>query len=245
MIEDSKLDKYLSNQLTSDERSTLEKELESSEELKHRLKVLKSQKSFLKNQEAITKSKSAISDISQEFRQQLQAPEVKKTSKMIYLIPSAIAALLIVGLFIRPLITATDTSATALFAEYFQPTQLSLLTKNDSNNELLQNAQLTFNQENYTEAIDHLTELIDREPANDQYRFNLAVAELGAGQSNQAISKLEQFYKHPLYGSAALWYSALSHLKLENMVNAKTSLNAISNDSSYYETAQQLLKKLN
>lgn len=245
MIEDAVLEKYLSNQLTPEERTSFEVELDTNENLKLRLKILKSQKSYLKNQEAITRSRSAISDVSQEFRKQFQAPEVKKTSKIIYLIPSAIAAMLIVGLFIRPLITATDTSSSALFADYFHPTQLSLLTKNDSNNELLQNAQITFNQENYTEAIGHLTELIDREPANEQFRFNLAVAELGAGQSNQAITKLEQFYEHPLYGSAALWYAALSYLKLENIVNAKTSLNAIPTDSSYFEAAQQLLKKLN
>lgn len=242
MIEDAVLEKYLSNQLTPEERTSFEAELDTNENLQLRLKILKSQKSFLKNKDAISNSKSAIHDISQKFRQQDDGKLVKKRNNLIYIIPSAIAALLLVGLFLRPLISATDTST--LYTEYFQPTELSLLTKSEANDELQQSAELSFNQKNYTEAIAHLNKLIEEDPTSQLYVYSLAVAKLGAGQNAQAISELEQFKSHPLYGSAAQWYSALAHLKMDNVDAAKSLLNNISSQSSYFSSARQLLKDL-
>lgn len=242
MIDDSLLDKYLSNQLNTDERAKVEELLSKDEDVKLRLKLLKSQKTFLKNQDAITNAKSAIQGVSEEFRQSELNTEVKGKGKMRYLIPLAIAATLLLGLFIRPLITSTDTSS--LFNEYYQPAQLSLLTKSDANTELKQKAQLAFNQENYQEAVGYLNALLKEDSTNEQLLFNLSIAELGANSYETSILRLQSLLTHPVYGPGAHWYSALANIKLDNMENAISLLNEIPSQSSYYSSAQDLVKKL-
>lgn len=242
MIDDSLLDKYLSNELNADERLKVEELLSKDEAIQLRLKLLKSQKAFLKNEDAKQKAKSAIESVSEEFKQNDLSTSVKGRSNLRYLIPIAIAATLLLGLFIRPLITSTDTSS--LFSEYYQPAQLSLLTKGDTNAELKQKAQLAFNQQNYHEAVSYLTDLVNDDPSNEQLVFNLAIAELGANQFAAANSRLQSLRVHPVYGPGAHWYSALATIKMGNKENAITLLNNIPSQSSYYTSAQDLLQKL-
>ena len=246
MIEDSMLDKYLSNELSAQDRSAVELALSKDDALSLRLQLLKSQKTFLKNQDAITEAKTAIADLSQEFREskvEPSSPNIKR--RLFYLIPAAVAALLIIGLFIRPLISSTNTSASEFFGQYFEPAQLSLLTKSDSNTKLMQSAQLAFNQKQYSEAIVHLKELLSNDPTNEQYIFNLAIAELGVSDHDVSLSRLQPLLDHPIYGSGATWYSALAHLNVDDIEKTMLFLNKIPSQSSYYKSAQALLLGLN
>lgn len=240
MTNTEKLDKYLSGELSSAERKKLEIELESNSDLQSQLNTLKMQKSYLKTDDKFKSSRNVIQNISDEFK--IGESEKPSDFKLIYLLPVAVAASLLVALFVLPLNVSSD--ADKLFRQHYQPASISLVEKGTSDDELRLNAQSNFNSKNYTNAEKYLTELSAIEKDNLDISFYLAIAKIGAQDYNSAISLLKTLEEEGIYSAGAKWYIALANLELDNQDEAKSYLNQIPESSSYYSQARTLLQAL-
>lgn len=251
-------EKYTSGKLIGKEKSDFEASLARNPTLQEQYDVYIMQQSYLQTQKQKAIVKQSMDNALQEFKQEhkgkvqgesgnvIEMPkeEVRKQSMLYYLIPAAVAAMLILGLFIRPLFDATSSSGNDLYANYFNPDAISLQTRSTNAASILK-AEQAFNAKNYELAYQQFENLSDEANGGDpQLQFYQGISALGAGNLDEGKQILEPLLTHSVFGAGSRYYLALLMIKQDDIANAKQSLGQIPSISSYYKTAQELLQKL-
>ncbi len=106
-------------------------------------------------------------------------------------------------------------------------------------------AETTFNNGNYQEAISFFDTLLEETPNNTEIIFFKAVAHIENNDFDKAENLLESLAKgNSIYTYKAIYWHALSKLKQEKFVDAKSILQTIPSKAMEYKMAQDLLSRL-
>jgi len=199
---------------------------------------------YLKTDDDFVKAKKAIDNIGKEFKPIASHEHAQSTSnfKLIYLLPAAVAACILLGVVLRPMFDSVGTQDH--FSTYFQPSDISLLTRGAGSENIRSKAQAAFNDRKYDDASIHLSQLLQKDPSNLDIQFYLAIANIGSEKYDGAIKLLDSLEDQATYRPGANWYKALLHLKQSNTVEAIRLLNSIPAQSSYHNNAVELLEQL-
>lgn len=239
MIDTELLDKYLTENISVEDKKRVEDALESDSELRAKLSMLKIQKSHLKSHDDFQKSKQLIQQIGQEF----SSPINKHSNfKLLYMLPFAATACLLLAFFFLPI--QLHKSSEDLFAQYFEPSKISLIKRSLQDGDIQLKAQQAFNNADYRQANEYLVQLATGNNNDLDIQFYLAIAKIGSEDFNSALAILQELEQEQVYAAGAKWYAALSHLKLENTERASSLLQSIPETSSYYTRAASLLESL-
>lgn len=228
---------YLSNELSTEEKTNFEKQLVEDPELASAFEVYKELNLHLENKfgnaNELKSFKKNIKSISKEHFK-------TKKSKVIGLKPwqYAIAAsvAILVGLFVFQNINPS-------FEDYNNPENAYFTERGDAN-ENLKLAQDAFNAKNYKEAIPYF-EAILNSTKSPEIQYFYAISLLEDNQFQKAENNLLELKSGTsIYKNKATWYLALSKLKQKEYKSCKEILLTIPDDFEDYDQVQELLNEL-
>jgi len=119
------------------------------------------------------------------------------------------------------------------------------ITNMDAEMSPLEQAMELYNKEEYEQAIDAFATIEGKDPQNQVAKFYLGQSLLHNEQNEQAIETLLEVSGD--YHPEALWYAALTQLKIGKEADARESLDHIiteNEDEAFVLKAERLLKKL-
>ena len=156
-------------------------------------------------------------------------------------IAASIVLLAVVGLGFY----AQQYKASKLYENAYAPAG-DYITNMDADMSTMEKAMELYNKEELTAAIEAFAEIENTNPENQVAKFYLGQSLLQAGQDEQAIKTLSQVSGD--YHPEALWYVALTQLKMGNETAALESLDHIieeNRDEAFVIKAGRLKRKLN
>lgn len=158
----------------------------------------------------------------------------KSTFKLSYLAVAA-SVLIAFGLFVF------DSTSKPVYGDYALHQEINFTVRGDDN-ELLFNAEKSFNNGNYSKADLLFTDIIKSKLHNNEVLLYAGISKVEINEFDEARSILEKLTNgNSAYKYEAQWYFALSYLKQNNIEALKIQLNKINKDSEYYLQAQKLL----
>jgi tetratricopeptide (TPR) repeat protein len=231
------IERYLSNDMSADERSLFETKLKSDSAFAEKVNLYRSASERLaarfKGEEKERLFRKTLATM------EIAAPSESKTKAIQFYGWAAAAsiALLCVALFYT-------SSLKPDYADYANYEPLTLVERGDDNTIKLQ-AQLDFNAKEYEKAIANLDELIQADPQNVELKLYKGIALLEVDQVKEANVLFEAVRNsNSVYKDRGTWMLALSALKQKDYEQCEALLKEIPNDSPEYPTAQNLLNKL-
>lgn len=235
------IQKYLDGLMDNQERSQFEAQINSDLELSKQLSLHKDMRKFADQQIQNQTALAAIEEVGKTFIPSLQTKTVsiKKKSNWRYFVPVAAAALIILGLFIRPLFNSNPLELIT-----YDASPLSFQERGQASNELLSLSADAFNNGKYDLAVTHLNGLIESNQDVDKARLYKSIALLNTGNHVEARAELKLLETVDMFDNASYFYQGLSHLDTGDASLAKRLFNLVKENSSYYNRAQQRLKQL-
>lgn len=141
----------------------------------------------------------------------------------------------------------------ALYTQYYQPYpnvfEPTLRGESDTLS-LYEQAFAAYDQNNYTDAVQHFEELLQKDELDggiekDILLFYIGNSYLALDKPTEAVENLTTVSKNSLLGEQAQWYLALAYLKSEQLEEAEKMLEELTNTSGVYrEKAETLLKEI-
>ncbi len=244
------IERYFRDLLSEEERLAFEKRIESDEELKaevdfHQDMLVAAQhegdtalKKMFQQQE--TKS----TNVANETVKIERPPTAKIFSlkKVMALAASVLFMVLSYWFYQQSLLGSPD-----LFANNFEqyPNVIAPIERGETATTTLEKAFAAYENKRYEEAISSFDQL-ENSTINFDVLFYKANALLALGKNNTAMQAFEQVVNSKTKFSAqAKWYLALTYLKQNNNVQAKTILEEIIKDKSFnYQKAEELITQL-
>lgn len=238
------IDRYLLNLLSEEEKKTFEARLKKDETL---VEELNQQRTLIEDIEGIgrIKLKEKLKDIHNEVVIQPSKPKTK--SKKIFF--QIATAAVFIGLITTCWLWSTQSASNSeLYAQNFEPYVLSLNQRSEGDIEL-KNIESLYIDGNYSEAISLFeTALNENSLKSSQLLLGLGISYLQTNQPSEAIKQFDIILanKDFNYEDEAQWYLALTHLKLNNIGEARNHLNILTSDSTkdHHEDAKVLIQNL-
>ena len=175
-------------------------------------------------------------------------PEQKGSTFLLLRLAAGFALVLAAAFLLWP----SDPSAEQLFAANFEHLPSAVANTNlergtTEAEDWKSKAFLAYEQKNYEQAIPNFeTYLANTTDFESQFYFGIAL--LGEGYAQKAINQLKGVKNNPpsdVYGEYATWYLALAYLQVDEVENAKSLLQLLSeNSADYQEQAKKLLNAL-
>lgn len=240
-MSESLIHKYLDGLMDQQESIQFETQLKSDPTLASEFALLKDMRQYVSQKDQTESASKLIKELGQEFNPALKTKtiSIKKKSNWRYYLPLAAAAVLVLGLFIRPLFNSSS-----LHHIDYEASPLSFQERSQESNELLQLSAEAFNNENYKLAIGHLDALILSNVEVNKARLYKSIALLNTGQHDEARAELKQLENVDMFDNASYYYRGLSHLDTGDASEANRYFNLISANSSYYKRAEERIKQL-
>lgn len=237
MNKEELIEGYFSGQLTNEEfsdlKTLLEEDAEFRSEFHHQLEI----------QQTISQDKSAF------LKDRFAALDRKTEAKTKWYQYAATVAILI-GVGLGYIFFSGQTDYQDLYTDNFEayPNVVAPTVRgdSDSDNGDMESAFRYYDSEDYTKAAELFGELY-KDTQEDYAYFYEAVSLMAAGQTDKAVSNLEQqqWAAAEKYQTIAEWYVALGYLKLENKEKAIIYLEKVANSAEpIANQAQEILKKL-
>lgn len=228
---------YISNELSTDEKTNFEKQLSEDKALASAFEVYKELNLHLENkfgnEQELKAFKKNLKSISKEHFK-TKKPKVVAFKPWQYAIAASVAIL--VGLFVFQNINPS-------FDDYNNPEMATFIERGDVN-ENLKLAQDAFNAKNYKTAIPYF-EAILKVNKSPEIQYFFAVSLLEDNQFQKAETNLMELKSGTsIYKNKATWYLALSKLKQKDYDSCKEILQTIPDDFEDYDQVQELLNEL-
>ncbi len=243
-MNENQIDRYLLNQMTPEERSAFETRLENDQSLTQEVSI---QREVLEDIEGIGRIelKSKLKQIHQDLYSSSAQPKTK-FRKLFYRVAVAAIFLGVLTFGWWSLQQAPD--STQLYAQNFEPFELSLSQRSDGDISLAK-IESAYDAGRYDEAIVMFQEAIkDKATQSSQILLGLGISYLQTDQPQKAITQFDQILANNdfNYEDEAQWYLGLAYLKLNDIPNARKHMNVLTSDLSrdHYEEAQKLLLQL-
>ncbi|WCO01076.1 tetratricopeptide repeat protein [Psychroserpens ponticola] len=225
------VERYINQNMTSDELKTFEHKLESDSEFKVQVEDIKTLLFGIESQSLKEKLNSFHEDIHKD-----------KTHNIRYLQFRKIAAAAVIILSIGSFWFFNQNSNDKLYANYFYPDPGLPTTMSSTNNYKFYEAMVNYKQGDYQTAISKWELLQHSKPNNDTLNYFIGVAHLADKNEQSAISFLEEVTKNSNFPLAndAYYYLGLAYLKTGNIDIARRNLLNSNSDKS-----KALLSELN
>lgn len=234
---------YLQGRLKGDERTNFLAEIDQNPLLKEELETQQAIQDGIEhrnNQELRTRFKAIAAETQ-------KAPENSRVIPMRFVKMAASVAAVCVLCFAAYFLLNTPSDSQSLFANYYEPSELTLTRSTDLQEDLVKVKEL-YNTKQYDEALPLFKNIIDKDPTSSSLRLAYGNALLTCKKIDQAREQFDYIIdaNDPLYSEQARWYLALLKLKEGNLKSAKNDLNILVNDknSDFYNEAQALLGEL-
>lgn len=272
--DDILIERFLNGELSEEEHRAFLERMESDADFKERVTLEKqlhesldeNSWSFLeeddnpevKELEAILKSeesqkiKRSIADAQADYQNSdennsgdaiaFKKPHSQKKKLWLYVAAAAVLVFFVVNVFmLKP------KSNEELFSKYIQKTDLFALVDRGyvDNDSLLSQAQDYFNNKDYQEVADILSQIVDSSKNSNIYIY-LAISQMELNEFDKAEETLNKLILSRLLDAQkAYWFKSLLYLKSDQVEKSKKELQIII-DSSYFKKkdAKKLLKKL-
>lgn len=231
-INQDKIDRYLLEKMSTDERASFQKEIKTNEELR----------------QEVDHQKEAINLIREHGRQETKAwikNIVRNTDtndetlpippRRIFLkiagVAASIALLIGVVFLIKAIIDPPTSDPIALFKQHYQPF---------SETQLNSSADKAYHEANYKEALS----IFEQNSTLDiKQQLMLGICYLETRDYSNAIQQFQKNYDNISYGNEAKWYAALTYLKQKKHLESKNLLKQIQT-GKLKEQAQELIQEL-
>jgi len=239
--------KYLEGQLSEADSIAFEKQMSTDESLAKRVSSYKEMKSFAESKVPETDALIAAQKVYQKQKLKLAKTNKPKNSDtkqrpiLKYLIPIAVAALVILGIFVTQNNSISDQN---LYADYFNPEEIGLVSRSDNNQNLLEEAENKFNQKDYVSAEISFDKLIGQYPGQDLYQYYHAISQLSNGKIEEARTTFNLLSNKDGFRNESLYYLGLSYLKEKDKVKALDYFIKIGNQFFRYDKVQEIIKHL-
>jgi len=139
----------------------------------------------------------------------------------------------------------SNLTGSELAEQNFKLFPLESVRSGDDNQNILTTAQKAYDEKDYQSAINSFKVYLKENPDSPIIWLAKGSAEYELDKLDNAIVSFGQVAKlNPDYKPLANWYLALSYLKKEDKIQAKSLLDEISEGEEKYAEAQKLLKEL-
>ena len=248
MDREEQIMKYVMGEMTESELQDFEIAMTTDHLLAKEVEEMMEMQSFSNRRENVQKSKDVLSDIHEEFvndllvGQEKNKPLLRKMAGWFLLI---LASLILIGYLVKANKESTQPlDNQQLFAEHFQPEDASFQTKSSNSIPLsIQEAQLYFNQREYKKSAEKFL-LKEADLTTDQ-RFYYGISLIGSGLVDAGINELQRVSsENKSYQNECRWYIALGQFKQEKRDDAIGTLLKIELSSSKHRISQKIIKKL-
>ena len=231
------IERYFDEELTSEEISEVQRLNETDVDFQKEFQL------FEKANKAIKLL--TIKDLKEEIkeiRQEIKASNQPKQSSFGFMkIAASIMLIAMAGIGFY----SQNFSNQNLYEESYTPVGDYITNMDDDMTEMEKAIEL-FNKEDFNGALEAFAAIERAEPLNQEAKFYFGQSLLNTDKNEQAITALSEVTGD--YRAEALWYAALTQLKINKEFNAKSTLNKIvseKTDSAFVIKAEKLKSKLN
>ncbi|GGG30363.1 hypothetical protein GCM10011344_34130 [Dokdonia pacifica] len=260
-LKNEAIERYLLTKMTVNEREEFEEEMIQNPELKEQVALYKAlynidqdnddwitiedNPQLLKKEIALFRSQET-KEFSKSLKQYRQANTKEKESMFKMQRWSAIAAIVIIGVFI---LYPRSSDLPDLYEQYHNWEELpSYVSKGENTDQILEEIEATFRSKKYQNIIT-LSQTLDPTiyETNPQVLLFIGVSYLETNQYKNALTTFDRLTKSDgLDFHKGYWYKVLTFLKQEDKENAVKTLKTIMENPTYYKysSAKELLKEL-
>jgi tetratricopeptide (TPR) repeat protein len=260
---EERIDGYLDNSMTAEEKAAFEIEMDNSPELKEQVALSQLIKTYHEHPEIPDVRKLIQATINKNNATEKQAKTVVKSlstksnrftiKRILPLV--ALAASVVLAIIIVPYFTASGD----VFVDNFKPVPDLSISFEEEGLELISEGKKTdlnkqikiiekaLKNKEYDKALDLLNGLFEDNWYKDELFIYRANALLGKGETQQAIEEYQTLLDNDTkFKNMTRWYLALAYLKNKEAEKAKPLLDEISKTTNgiYSKKAKRLLKKL-
>jgi len=232
------IERYLNNQLDSDELQQFLLNLKSNEELRGQL---------LKHSQLINLLKEEHEEVLKDQVQQA-IPRLLdrsiKNRKWSYYVAAACLALIITFFTIFYLNNTRSASEKELLSEYFEPYPFRPLTRNG--NSVYSNESLLYEEQRYTEVLQLLISLGNKQDSDNAYNLAVGSAYMGIGNWREASEWFEVCINSSdqLMENDSRWYYALSVMLMDKEKAKQLFLEIANVEGPYQQKSKEILSQL-
>ncbi len=236
------IERYLSGAMTDQERLKFEDELHKNRALQNEFVKHKTMHMSLKDVDFLAFRK-RLADIENEISTATSwRQRVINLVKRNWRVAASIAILIGITAL---LVLQNQKAEVQLYDKYYVPFPIEDLTRTPSDRSYETKILNAYTEKNYEKAQSGLETLVVTYPDSLVYQLYLGNCYLNTGRTTEAINIFQNFNNNDAFYETALWYRALSHLKLNEIQAAKSLLNTlIDYDGIYGNEAKKLLEDL-
>ncbi len=232
----AKWEEFLSGSLEAEEQQALENALQEDSDLQAQFALYQEVRNAQKDPD-LDQFVATLNEVRAETVNPIRIPMMRKIA-----VAASIAAGILILLWFTMRPDKTVLTTQELYAEYavheINIQQMSVGPELGAIQNLLR-------AKKYAEALPLINSYLDTYPDAADVMLLRGISLLETGQVKEAITCFQRLEEnHPIYTNEAKWYQALSLLKNEQVSAAVTALTTIPSESSRYQNAQALLKKI-
>ncbi|MGQ7869245.1 tetratricopeptide repeat protein, partial [Sunxiuqinia sp. sy24] len=244
------IDQYINHELTDEKLTAFEAELEENPDLEAELRLVNDIDIAIQETE-IMDLRAKLGSISKEInRQEKQKRSFAARFSASRIAVATVAASLILIFSIAGLVSKNRPSNDAeLYSQFYSPYETTGIFRSG---DALIDSKLTkalhqFNENNYQEAINLFSEVLEIDPNNPVSNFYSGMAYQETKKTDRALISYQSVVKDRdnLFVEQAQWYIGLCYLQNENRKKAYRQFTQIANSDSFYQPkAEAILKKI-
>lgn len=257
-----KIEAYLNESLTDDQKKRFELELKSNSELQQELELFKSINShFNKNEwqtideKQYTKEKKALDTyfdseealiLKNKLRKAQRNYKSKKQNYFKYIAAIAATFLLVIALYNA----SNQKTLNELYVEYYDTKDFpSFVTRSTNNNTILDQAIISFQNKEFENALPLFEEYIKQNDTINPIIYSyIGIIHLQLNDIDNALLNFDKLlHSNSIDRSKALWYKSLLYLKINDSNQLKNTLTDLINSPSTFKNkeANDILKQIN
>ncbi|MDB5229046.1 MAG: hypothetical protein JWN78_3239 [Bacteroidota bacterium] len=237
--------KYLSGEISAEERNAIERKIEDDYILKESIEGLEEFSEVNKDWK--------INETIIDLANRIDKRSVQLSNKKIFSLNTLryAAAACIIGIFSmaswRIFFINEDIDEDAIYTSYFKPlTDPYGTIRGDNNNSEDTQAIQAYEKENYFEAVRYYEKLVGDDPQNVKNNLFLGISFMATNQPKKAIGIFNQIITSVEFHDDIQWYLGLAYIKSKDIQKAKDTLGNLALQESYYQKeAEEVLDKLN
>ncbi len=233
------IDRYRSNEISE---TDFKQRLESDDELKLEFELHQKDLLAIRASAKEQLRKKAIVALDDHEKKSANAFSLKRIMQIAAMFIFMIAAFFLIQNIGQPKSGAT------LFSNHFELPTPAGERNNTPQSEAWNEAMSAYSNQDFEKTIDLLSPLVNDQnfQFSDRGKLYLGVSLLMTNEYQKAISTFDAIPSESSYFQNAEWFSALSFLKMENIIEAKNAFQKMANQPRHFkqEEAKTILEKL-
>lgn len=237
------IDRYLSDDMTEEERILFEQRLENEPDLKEALYLSKDIDVAIRNKHAIEFIDLVKQDM--DRRRPHHMPTWWRTRRRYYGMAAIITILVTIGLLLNYFSFSGGDKDKTLLALY-QPERIDYTFRSDdleSTELLIQEGIIEYNSGKFDDAAVHFEKAISDKPASIQLKFYYGLSLIYSGKIKAGQKIMQSIIESHdlLYSKEAMWQNSYCLIRMGQVDSAKSIILELREDSYYAEKAEKAL----